>query len=245
MMLRVTIAGMAGATVLMALMPGYVQIGVTATILFVLLRIVQGLCLGGEIPGAMVLITETMTKQRGFACGMLFLMINIGLLLAHAVQWLIVSMLPAADVTAYGWRIGFLVDGLIALSGFFLRSRLSESPAFAEMEGSAHKVPMAALLCDHRQVVILGFLADRIGLKAPAVAAAIVLAVAAIPIYGWIHAGAGNLMVAMAVISIFAAFAWGLGAAVLTAIFALLGAVATFYAPIRDHRPAASPVPAE
>lgn len=270
-MLRLSIAGMAGATVLMAILPGHAQWGVTATIIFVLLRVIQGFCLGGEIPGAMTLITETMPKRRAFACGTLFLMINVGLLLAQAVQWAILHSLSSEAVVSYGWRIGFLIGGAIALVGFFLRARLSESPAFAEMEEATHKVPVAALLRDHGSQVAFGFLvtglgaatvsllylymdsylnefvhyssnvvataglvgivlfslpmpvagliADRIGLKMPAVLMAAVLAIVAIPIYGWMLAGQANLLPGMIVISLIAAFAWGVGPAVLTAIF--------------------------
>ncbi|MEW5424645.1 MFS transporter [Amorphus sp. 3PC139-8] len=270
-MLRLSIAGMAGATVLMALLPGYAHLGVTASIVFVVLRMIQGLCLGGEIPGALTLITETLPKRRGFACGTLFLMINVGLLLAQAVQWLILESLDSAEVTSFGWRIGFLVGGLIAVVGFFLRAQLSESPAFADMESKAHKVPVAALLKSHRPAVVYGFLVtslgaatvsllylymdsylndflhydsnvvsgagligvvifslpmplagllgDKIGLKAPATLFAVLLAIAAIPVYAWIHVGQAHLLPAMLVISVIAAFAWGIGPAVLTAIF--------------------------
>ncbi len=162
-MLRISIAGMAGATILMGLMPGYAQIGIAASILFVLLRIVQGLSLGGEIPGAMVLITETMPERRGLACGVLFLMINIGLLLAHVVQWALVSTLDPAQILSYGWRIGFLVGGAIAFLGFVMRAQLSESPAFAEMESDAHKVPLAMLLQNNMRGVIAGVFITGMG----------------------------------------------------------------------------------
>ena len=162
-MLRVSIAGMAGATFLIAFMPGYATWGLTATVALVLLRMVQGLCLGGEIPGAMTLITETMPKRRGLACGFLFMIINVGMLVAQGVQWAIEHLLSDPAVLSYGWRIGFFIGGLVAIAGFFLRARLSESPAFAEMEASAHKVPLAALFRDNARAVWLGLFVTGLG----------------------------------------------------------------------------------
>ncbi|AJY45153.1 MFS transporter [Martelella endophytica] len=271
LMLRVSIAGMAGATFLIAFMPGYASWGISATIALVALRMVQGLCLGGEIPGAMTLITETMPKRRGLACGFLFMIINVGMLAAQAVQWAIELLLSDAAVLSYGWRIGFFIGGLVAIAGFVLRARLSESPAFAELEAATHKVPLAALFRDHRRAVwiglfvtglgaatvpllylymnsyltdflkydpdqvstavlvgiilfslpmpLAGLISDFVGIKVPAFIAALALAIAAIPVYVWIHQGVGELMPAMIVISLIGAFAWGLGPVLLTAIF--------------------------
>lgn len=270
-MLRVSIAGMAGATFLIAFMPGYASWGIAATVLLVVLRMVQGLCLGGEIPGAMTLITETMPKRRGLACGFLFMIINVGMLAAQAVQWAITHLMSETAVLSYGWRIGFFVGGLVAIAGFFLRARLSESPAFAEMEAHAHKVPLAALFRDNARAVwlglfitglgaatvpllylymnsyltdflkydpdqvatavligivlfslpmpVAGLLSDFVGIKVPAFIAALLLAVAAIPAYVWMNQGVSQLLPAMIVISLIAAFAWGVGPVLLTAIF--------------------------
>ncbi|WP_180899433.1 MFS transporter [Martelella soudanensis] len=165
-MLRISIAGMAGATFVIAFLPGYASWGISATVLLVLLRMVQGLCLGGEIPGAMTLITETMPKRRGLACGFLFMIINVGMLVAQAVQWSIEHLLSEAAVLSYGWRIGFFVGGLVAIAGFFLRARLSESPAFAEMESHAHKVPLAALFRNNGRAVWLGLFITGLGAAA-------------------------------------------------------------------------------
>ncbi len=270
-MLRVSIAGMAGATILMALLPGYATLGITATALFVLLRLVQGFCLGGEIPGAMVMITETLPTRRGLAIGTLFLMINCGLLLAHLVQWLVINWLSTTEIVQYGWRSAFLLGGIIAFIGYILRARLSESPAFAALESHIHKVPLWALLRKNSGAVLLGFLitglgaatvsmlylymdsylntflhypeqtvafaglmgiivfslpmplagwiADRAGLKAPAVIAALLMAAATLPIYYWLLSGPEAVLPAMLVISLLAAFAWGVGPTVLTALF--------------------------
>ncbi|WP_176085578.1 MFS transporter [Martelella sp. HB161492] len=166
MMLRISIAGMAGSTFLIALMPGYAEWGVFAAVALVVLRMVQGLCLGGEIPGAMTLITETMPKRRGFACGVLFMIINVGMLAAQAVQWAIQQSLSDAAVLSYGWRIGFFIGGVIAIVGFVLRARLSESPAFAEMEDSAHKVPLVPLLKEHGGQVVTGLFITGLGAAA-------------------------------------------------------------------------------
>lgn len=270
-MLRLSIVGMAGATILMALLPGHAAWGVTATAMFVGLRLVQGLCLGGEIPGAMTLITETMPERRGFACGTLFLMINVGLVLAQAVQWTIQNTMSPGEVTSVGWRIAFLIGGGIALSGFFLRQLLSESPAFQAMQDRTHALPILELLKGHPRAIVTGLLvtslgaatvsllylfmnsyltqflkygtdtaataglvaivlfslpmpvaghlADRFGLKWPATLAALLLAGSAIPIYVWIGADEASALPALAVISVIAAFAWGIGPVVLTAIF--------------------------
>ncbi|MEM1153098.1 MAG: MFS transporter [Pseudomonadota bacterium] len=162
-MLRITIGGMAASTICMALLPGYAQWGVLATALFVLLRLVQGLCLGGEIPGAMVLLTEVMPRRRGFVCGCLFGLLNFGLLLAHAIHWAIITYLPAEDVLRYGWRAAFLLGGAFAVIGFVLRARLIESPVFLAMERVVRKIPIATLLSKNWRAVLAGVAITAMG----------------------------------------------------------------------------------
>ncbi|MEM1361066.1 MAG: MFS transporter [Pseudomonadota bacterium] len=156
-MLRVTIGGMAASTIGMALMPGYAQLGVFAPALLVVLRVVQGVCLGGEIPGAMALLTENMPRNRALVCGCLFFMVDFGLLLAHATEWLIVSLMSEADVLSYGWRLAFLLGGVVAVIGFLLRQHLAESQSFEAIRDVTHKVPFVALIRRHAAELMYAF----------------------------------------------------------------------------------------
>ncbi len=158
MMLRISIAGMALATTAMAVLPGYETLGVAAPILFAVIRVLQGFFLGGELPGAMVLITEALPQRRGLACSLLFVAVYGGLLLAQLTHWLLVDLISNQALTHYGWRIAFGIGGLLAVIGYVLRAKLVESPAFADLGQRIQKIPLESLLRQHWRHVLAGLL---------------------------------------------------------------------------------------
>jgi MFS family permease len=99
-------------TLAMGLLPTYAQWGAAAPLLLLVLRMVQGFCLGGEIPGAITYAVETVPQRASLVCGVVFACVNAGVLLATLVNLGAQELLPPAALPGWGWRIGFLVGGL-------------------------------------------------------------------------------------------------------------------------------------
>jgi MFS transporter, MHS family, proline/betaine transporter len=119
------------ATILIGLLPSYATWGLAAPLLLVGLRLVQGVCLGGELPGALTYAVEAAPQRSGLACGVIIVCVNAGVLVATLVNLGIQHALPPADVASYGWRIAFLLGGFIGCVSYLLRRSLEErrSPA--------------------------------------------------------------------------------------------------------------------
>jgi len=129
-MLVLTLFIMGLSTFCIGLLPTYASIGIAAPILLILLRIVQGIGLGGEWGGASLMVLEhAPCDQRGFYTSFVQIGFPIGLVLATSV-FSLVTKLPEADIAAYGWRIPFLVSILLLAIGTFVRSRVPETPVF-------------------------------------------------------------------------------------------------------------------
>ncbi|SDV46488.1 MFS transporter [Chitinasiproducens palmae] len=144
------------STIGMGLVPTYASWGLAATFTMIGLRLIQGFCLGGELPGSITYVVETVPRRAGFVCGIVFFCVNFGVLLAAAVNLAVHAVLPADAVPLYGWRIAFIFGGVIGLLGFWLRRKLEETPEFAHMKGMASKHPFAELMREHWRAVLLG-----------------------------------------------------------------------------------------
>lgn len=142
---------MALSTFLIGVLPGYVSWGVIASLLFILFRIIQGLAVGGELPGAITFVYEHVKSHATFAVGVLFCFVNLGILLASVVYAMIYYFLPAADAEAYGWRVAFILGGFLAIVGYYLRKKLNETPEFKAYEKEIKKqsVPIIELFTKH------------------------------------------------------------------------------------------------
>ncbi|MCP2638531.1 MFS transporter [Microbacterium sp. HD4P20] len=124
---------MGGATVLVGLLPGYAVIGVLAPILLICLRLVQGVAIGGEYPGAVVVAVEHAPRNLRTLFGAFPQVGNmIGLLLAGATTLIVSSVVGAETWTAWAWRIPFIASAVLLVIGVVLRTRLAETPAFLE-----------------------------------------------------------------------------------------------------------------
>ena len=110
------------STVLMGFLPGYAAWGAWAAFAMVALRLVQGLCLGGELPCAIVYAVETAPTRGGFACGVLFFCVNSGVSLAALVSLAINGLMAPEAAAAYGWRIAFVLGGVTGLLSFLVRA---------------------------------------------------------------------------------------------------------------------------
>jgi MFS transporter, MHS family, shikimate and dehydroshikimate transport protein len=133
-MLVLTLFIMGVSTFCIGLLPTYASIGVFAPILLILLRIIQGVGLGGEWGGASLMVLEhAPADQRGFYTSFVQIGFPIGLVLASLV-FALVAKLPDADFAAYGWRIPFLISIVLLAIGTFVRSRVPETPVFEELK---------------------------------------------------------------------------------------------------------------
>ncbi|MCX4152615.1 MULTISPECIES: MFS transporter [Paraburkholderia] len=144
------------STLLIAILPSYESLGVGAPMLLVLLRITQGLCLGGELPGAVIYAVETAHAKPGILCGMVFLAVNIALMLAISINLGVQMILTSDQVRAFGWRIGFLVGGILGLLSFVVRRTLAETDEYARGVSARHREPLAVLFRKHAASVLTG-----------------------------------------------------------------------------------------
>jgi MFS family permease len=156
--LIITILAMSAATAGIGLLPTYAQWGITASILLVLLRIVQGFCLGGELPGAIAYVVETAPHRSGLSVGVVFFCVNTGVVFAALLNLAVHETLTVEEIGAWGWRIGFLVGGVLGLVSFVLRLSLEESREFARIRATARAaaVPFAEVIRGYPVAVIVG-----------------------------------------------------------------------------------------
>jgi MFS family permease len=155
--LVVTLTMMGLATFLMGLMPTYAVIGVWAPILLVVLRFVQGLAVGGEWGGAVLMATEHSGRdRRGFFGSFAQVGSAVGGLMSTG-MFLLVQQLPESEFVSWGWRVPFLISIVLVFIGLFIRLRIMESPVFARMQETRRlvKVPVVELLrADTRNVLL-------------------------------------------------------------------------------------------
>lgn len=131
--LMATLVIMGVATVGIGLLPSYEQAGVLAPVLLIILRLAQGLAVGGEWGGAVLMAGEhASAKRRTFAASFAQLGSPAGLILSLLAFRLVTSM-DEADFLAWGWRIPFLISAVLLLVGYFIRIGVSESPDFAQV----------------------------------------------------------------------------------------------------------------
>jgi metabolite-proton symporter len=156
-MLVTTLMMMGVATFLVGLLPTYGQIGMLAPALLVVLRFVQGLGVGGEWAGAVLMVVEHSDKaRRGLFASWVQAGVPVGLLLATGV-FSAFAWLPEPAFLAWGWRVPFLLGILLTGIGFFIRLRVLESPLFeqAKNERPAPRLPIIEVLRTHPRSVLL------------------------------------------------------------------------------------------
>ncbi|WP_371370374.1 MFS transporter [Pseudomonas sp. QL9] len=161
-MFTLSIFLMSVPTLLMGLLPTYVQIGIWAPLALLLLRVVQGAAIGGEVPGAWVFVAEHVpSRSIGLACGTLTAGLTAGILIGSLVATLINSLYSPAELLDYAWRIPFLLGGIFGLFSVYLRRWLHETPVFAEMQQRkqlADEIPLGKVVREHRPAVVVSML---------------------------------------------------------------------------------------
>ncbi|MFJ9553099.1 MFS transporter [Nocardiopsis sp. NPDC101807] len=155
--LVITLSLMGGATVAIGLLPNYDQVGVLAPVLLILCRVVQGLAIGGEWGGALLLAYEYAPEnRRGFFGAVPQTGITIGMLMS-TVAFALVSLMPAAAFESWGWRIPFVASVVLVFVGLWIRKGLAETPAFREAKesGDVAALPIIDTLRDHWRSVLV------------------------------------------------------------------------------------------
>jgi MHS family shikimate/dehydroshikimate transporter-like MFS transporter len=155
--LILTLTMMGLATFAMGLLPTYATIGVWAPILMVVLRFVQGLAVGGEWGGAVLMATEhSAGERRGFFGSFAQIGSAVGGLMSNGI-FLLMQQLPEEQFLSWGWRVPFLFSILLVLVGLFIRLRIMESPVFAKMKEARRvvKTPAVDLLRSDARNVLL------------------------------------------------------------------------------------------
>jgi MHS family shikimate/dehydroshikimate transporter-like MFS transporter len=159
-MLVITLLLMGGATVAIGLLPTYEQIGILAPILLLVLRVLQGIGIGGEWGGAVLMAYEFAPKEkRGFYASIPQIGLSLGLFMASGVMALL-TMMPDDAFMSWGWRSAFIASIVLVVLGTWIRSNIGESPEFkkarAESRGRDQGLPFADMLKRYPQNVVLG-----------------------------------------------------------------------------------------
>ncbi|MFN2572589.1 MAG: MFS transporter [Gemmatimonadales bacterium] len=134
----ITLSGMGISTALIGVVPTYASIGLAAAILLFLLRLVQGLCLGGEYGGAITYVAEHVSdERRGFYTGWLQTSPTLGIVVSLAVVIGTRTAVGPEAFNAWGWRIPFVASLLLVGVAIYIRWRLQETPIFQQMKAKA------------------------------------------------------------------------------------------------------------
>lgn len=140
-----TLVLMGGSTFLIGLIPSYATIGYAAPILVLILRLIQGLALGGEYGGAATYVAEhAPAGKRGFYTSWIQTTATLGLFLSIGVIVFTKNMIGADAFAAWGWRIPFLISIILVIVSIYIRLKMNESPLFSKLkkEGNISKNPL-------------------------------------------------------------------------------------------------------
>jgi MHS family shikimate/dehydroshikimate transporter-like MFS transporter len=195
-MLTLTMLIMGVGTFLIGCLPSYGSIGIWAPILLVALRVLQGVGVGGEWGGAVLMVVEHAPAGRRGLYGSL---VQIGFpagIAASTGTFLALSSLPESSFLAWGWRIPFLISSVLVGVGLFIRLRIAETPAFEKLqdEQKVAPMPLAILLAHHKRELLIS-----IGLKVSEVAWVYIMTVFVIT-YGAGHLGLPKSLILNAIL---------------------------------------------
>ena len=153
------------ATFLIGCLPSFGQVGLLAPVLLVVLRIIQGLALGGEWGGAAIMVNELdpAGKRRGLLGAVVQVAAPIGLLLANGAFALVTWLVSEEAFLAWGWRVPFLMSAILVGVGLYIRWNVQESKVF-EKDASAHSdhAPIMEVLRNYKPQLAIAFFA-RLG----------------------------------------------------------------------------------
>ncbi|SUA53586.1 Inner membrane metabolite transport protein yhjE [Oligella urethralis] len=154
-----TLLLMGVATFIIGLIPSYETIGIWAPILLLLMRILQGIGMGGEWGGAILMAYEYAPKhKRGLYTSLPQIGLALGLCLASAVVAILTAVLSPEAFFAWGWRIAFLLSALLVCVGLYIRTHIKESPEFQKMKArnAETKIPFFTMLKNYPKNILRG-----------------------------------------------------------------------------------------
>ena len=145
--LEISVVMMAVPTTLIGVLPTYESVGILAPILLTIIRLIQGISVGGEFTGSISYVVEHAPYppgRRGFYSSWTVFSLLGGILLGSAIASVVTDVFTDAQVSSFGWRIPFLLGLVIGIIGLFLRSGIDESPTFKKMKeaGELSKEPI-------------------------------------------------------------------------------------------------------
>lgn len=153
---------MALPTLMIGVMPTFESIGYAAPILLLLMRVLQGIAIGGEIPAAWTFVSEHVPERRiGIANGVLTAGLSLGILLGALMSLFISLQFSEAEIKDWAWRIPFILGGIFGFVALYLRSYLKETPVFKAMQAKkelAKELPVKQVLAKHKTGVVIGML---------------------------------------------------------------------------------------
>lgn len=155
-----TLLIMGAATFLIGLLPTYAQVGLLAPVLLVVLRVVQGIAIGGEWGGAALMVNEfdPTGKRKGFYGSLVQVASPLGVLLANGAFGFMNTITNDSEFMEWGWRVPFLASAVLVGVGYFIRRGLAESPVFQSLQDhdKTAESPLVETLRDHWRAVLLG-----------------------------------------------------------------------------------------
>jgi len=161
-MFTLSILLMSVPTLLMGLLPTYESVGLLAPMALLVLRILQGAAVGGEVPGAWVFVSEHVPRRHiGYACGTLTAGLTAGILLGSLVATGINAVFDPKELIDHGWRVPFVLGGVFGVGSMYLRRWLHETPVFAELQqrkALAAEMPLKTVVRDHGGAVLVSML---------------------------------------------------------------------------------------
>lgn len=163
-----TLLLMGGATMAVGLIPNYSVIGIAAPILLVLLRMVQGLALGGEYGGAATYVAEHAPPgQKGYFTSFIQTTATLGLFVSLGVVLGFEALLGKAAFEDWGWRLPFFLSAFLVVFSYFIRRKLEESPVFAELKAtgktSANPLRESFLVKENLRLVLIALFGATAG----------------------------------------------------------------------------------
>ncbi|MGS2641380.1 MFS transporter [Streptosporangium sp. LJ11] len=155
-MLVLTMILMGLASFLIGVLPTYEQIGVLAPVALVALRVLQGVAIGGEWGGAVLMSAEHATSRRGLWAGFTNAGAPFGMVLSTGVLSGTAAVVGEEAFLSWGWRVPFLLSILLLAVGLFVRLRVEETPVFEAAGGRAARMPLLEVFRHHPKALLLG-----------------------------------------------------------------------------------------
>lgn len=154
---------MAVPTLLIGLLPDYQTAGALAPLMFLTCRLLQGLSVGGETPGAWIFCAEHVHKSRvGLACGLLMAGLSVGILLGALTAKVMSAVMAPDAMIAWGWRVPFIIGGAFGFVSVYLRKYLQETPVFEALRDRREqdaRLPLSLVFARHKSGVLLSMTA--------------------------------------------------------------------------------------